>query len=50
MEVQDKKTIKKEDVEELKIAQMTVEICYSENEKTLSECIFNILKRKLSVM
>lgn len=31
---------------ELKIGRMKVEIIYSDNEKTLDECILNILKSK----
>lgn len=37
---------KKESSYQLKIGNMTVELKYSKNNKTLNECILNILKKK----
>lgn len=41
--------LKNEDIYQLKVGQMCVEMSYTDNNKSFSECMLNILKQKVKI-
>ena len=48
-QINDSKYLLKKEICQIRVGEMTVEMAYSENNKSFKECILNILKQRAEI-